>query len=398
MLTTIFHALIILLPVIVFFSGMAMTPVLILLTLIILASVPSARQMRLRSWRNPPVAAVFLVLVWFFLSVSWSIAPEHSFTSALRVSSIVFLGVLACLSVSRMPELSSRGLRLMAYAAVFVSLLMLSELLPSGGLIYHAYHLANANYERFIDKNVNRGLCALSVFIWIIVAGLYRVGEKRLRWVVSGLLAGALFSSGSQSAQLGLLSGAIAFLMIQRWPNFSARALTVVLPLFLLSFTTLFSVLEKPFFDAPEVKQMLPDSDAHRVHIWRELIESASQRPWFGWGLDATRAVPFPEDMSVPDGMRTPPLHPHSTALQIQLELGWVGLILCVSALFLVLRAWRSSYQHRGIDLAFSGAIITSYFVTGLSSFGIWQTWWMATLFIALALYRFISVRKPNSA
>jgi O-antigen ligase len=390
MLAALFYTLIIATPLVVFFSGMAMTPVLVLLALLVLLHVRPRKNILagLRQSRYfLPLAVLTVMAGWGLLSAAWSITPERSVVTALRIFLMGVIGILACIHVRQMPPLSLRGLRFAAYGMGLVSLLMLFELLPSGGLMHRAYSFAGADYERFIEKNINRGLCALVVFFWPLALGLTRLGAKRLAVGLLLFLAAALLTSNSLSAQFGLMAGGVAFFLIRRWPVFSGRALIIALPLFLLSFTTLFAQLEKPFLGAREVEHILPQSSQHRIYIWHMTLIAAAERPLVGWGLDTARAVPLSQDKNAPEWKKVSPLHPHSPAVQIQLELGWVGLIIFTGGLFLLLRHWR---EYERDHMAWSGAMISSYFVAGLSSFGIWQNWWMATLFIALLLVRYL--------
>ena len=80
-------------------------------------------------------------------------------------------------------------------------------------------------------------------------------------------------------------------------------------------------------------------SDA-RVAIWRFTTERVVERPWLGWGMDASRMWPG-----------VIPLHPHNAALQVWLELGVVG--------------------------AACAAVAIAYLTIGALSFGVWQEWWL---------------------
>ena len=73
------------------------------------------------------------------------------------------------------------------------------------------------------------------------------------------------------------------------------------------------------------------------------------------------------------------PLHPHNGALQVWLELGLIGaLFAALMALFLGRTASRTTWPGIG------AAMLASYAVTALLSFGIWQEWWLGVQFMAI--------------
>jgi O-antigen ligase len=82
------------------------------------------------------------------------------------------------------------------------------------------------------------------------------------------------------------------------------------------------------------------------------------------------------------------PLHPHNAALQIWLEAGGIGAAL--TSLFVLLalstaaRRWPLSRPGAAASLSFA---VAALLIAGLS-YGIWQTWWLATLWLGAALAR----------
>ncbi|MBG6239560.1 O-antigen ligase [Mycetocola sp. CAN_C7] len=77
-----------------------------------------------------------------------------------------------------------------------------------------------------------------------------------------------------------------------------------------------------------------------RLDIWQTVIETASQRPWFGWGYSSPW-VPWVEpfnDLVVRRGVLQ--LHAHNAWLDVWLQLGIVGLALFTALILSV--TWRS--------------------------------------------------------
>ncbi len=381
--------ILILLPIIVLFSGMAMTPVLILFTL---AGMFIARRQLwadLKGWyaADKLRARYYALLLLIPLAISqWSLTPDHSLSTAIAVAVLGVVGILGLIAGPRLPAPSPRVWYYMgAHIALVGGILLLERALPHG-LLHEICDLLGKDYERFMNKNINRGLCALTVFIWPVVFWLQRTGQTRIALWSVGLLLVGILAMHSLSAKLGLFAGVVAFLAVQRCPKWAPRALAMLLPLFLLSFPLIFKLAENTIFETTTVLQHLPLSSLHRVAIWDIDMHFIEQKWLFGYGMDATRALPMTPEELTALGLGEPPMHPHNPSVQILLEFGVVGLVLVVGFLYLLLRKWQN--MEEGMARTTIGALIVSYFVSGLFSFGIWQSWWIASLWIALILWR----------
>lgn len=136
--------------------------------------------------------------------------------------------------------------------------------------------------------------------------------------------------------------------------------------------------------------QRVQASAYHRLIIWNFASDRIAERPWFGWGLDSSRAIPGGRDVAQlpPDpwgqgGLL--PLHPHNAALQVRLELELIGLIIVL--LLIAVPLWRlpDRISNRSSLAAALGAA-TVMLVVAFASFGIWQSWWLCTLWISVSL------------
>jgi O-antigen ligase len=130
-------------------------------------------------------------------------------------------------------------------------------------------------------------------------------------------------------------------------------------------------------------------SGQHRVEIWHFAAERALDKPLLGWGFNASRYIPNGNEVShfLPAGQSIIPLHPHDAFLQVWLELGAIGAIIVGAMLLLTLRIvdqWPAAVARFTLPGYAAGLVIA-----GLA-FGIWQSWWMATLAFSVATYRMI--------
>ncbi|MBC8338933.1 MAG: O-antigen ligase family protein, partial [Alphaproteobacteria bacterium] len=98
-------------------------------------------------------------------------------------------------------------------------------------------------------------------------------------------------------------------------------------------------------------------------------------KPLWGWGMDASRAIPQ-DDRRLAPNMEIMPLHPHNAFLQIRLELGVPGVIITATLVYLF-------FSGLGVvGDRFSAAVMTgaggAYLTVASVSYGIWQNWWLA--------------------
>jgi O-antigen ligase len=239
---------------------------------------------------------------------------------------------------------------------------------------------------------------ALMLPLLLLVPGLSRAALSAL---LACAVAVALWLPGD-SAKIATVAGlGVAFLARLR-PVFATRAMAVGLALMFLAGPAL---LAAALARGPDLSA-LPPSAAHRVLIWDFTLARIGERPWLGWGMDASRSLPghrdtFDERTLDRFGLTAPeerirfgrhaaqlPLHPHNAALHIWLETGMVGAVLAaalLAALAFGLGA-TPSIASAGLGALASGI------VTGFLSFGVWQPWWVATLM--LAAVTFVALRR----
>ena len=377
----------ILTPVIVVLSGMAMVPVLIILALVMLISLPRETlrnpQVFLSNYRTLFILICVIGAVPLLLS-PWSFTPAKSFDTASRVFTLCLVGLAALAYAPALARPSKKTITAYAVSIAVASLLVLQEIFLKTGLIATIYRIGHMDYSRFMDKNVNRGLCALTVLIWPLVLALFQRKEHILTWCIVAFMALPIMLMHSLSAKVGLCASVIAFAALIYYPTTVSRIIAVTLPLLLLGFPFAFHYMETTVFADPVIREHLPPSGLHRLTIWHALLDQSAQRPWFGWGIDTTRAMPLSPEQFSAINLQTPPLHPHSPSIQLLLEEGFIGFLLTIGAIALLLREWlRMPMIANNYQRPIIGAVIAAYFFTGISSFGIWQHWWIATLWLA---------------
>jgi O-antigen ligase len=209
---------------------------------------------------------------------------------------------------------------------------------------------------------------------------------------LAGVVAVVLVPSAA--ASLALTASVAAFVLAWWWPRLVGGALaavmillTAALPYALPSDRGVVAIHQ----EAPWIKY----SGIHRLMIWRFTADRIAERPWLGWGMDASRELPgsradlaqlYPQAGLTPDATALP-LHPHDAALQWRVELGPFGALLCVA--IIGWGVWRVAGARRMGRAERAGALAwaTAALVIVMLSYGAWQAWWLATVWLTAALY-----------
>jgi exopolysaccharide production protein ExoQ len=343
--------------------------------------------------------AVFAPLLgWMLVSSLWSLNADAALSLGLRLTAVFAAGIALVRWVRVLP-LAQLGPCLAATALGFTaaSVMILVDLRLFQGVIarhLHAPHGARYDVALFYG----RGATIQSIVLVPLLLGLWRSGARRLAILQAALGVLAVLATSSLSAKLALAAAVLAGAVVLLVPlmRFAVPALLA------LGAAALPFIL--PFSPDPLTVCWLSNHKAsalHRLYIWNFAAERIADRPIAGWGLDAARRVPggdFPLVIRGCDAEQRPtrqlwvdstlmPLHPHNAILQVWLELGGVGAILGFGAVLRVLaRAfYLPRWRSRGAQAGFTGACCGGLAVA-LVSFGIWQEWFLAALFIAAAI------------
>ena len=315
------------------------------------------------------------------LSAVWAIDPATSLDRAVRLVVESLEGLLLLDAAARLaPDARRRVLGALTVGlALTVALFVIDAL--TGGAVMHALHGVKP------PTVTNRGATVLAILMWPALAWL---ASRGLRAALAGAAAGALgvALSPAASAHLALVGAALA--VVVAWPlgRAAARIALVVLPLAVLAMPAVPHLIRPP--EAPPVPALLRKPSAqHRLVIWEFVDRKIAERPLLGWGLESSRAIPGGQEMTQvihPDGFWMPvarlPLHPHNGALQLWLELGAVGALLGAALVAAVLRRLAAPDLPPFARAAGLAAFTAAALEVSLS-YGLWQSWWVAALWLA---------------
>lgn len=347
------------------------------------------------------------------LSLFWTLAPGDAADKLLRLAALWLGGVAALAAVSAADSARIKWFARLLPAAVCLALLFYwIELASSARLITLLTGLREVMQSRYGTPEeqeffrklygfgaISRGAALLAIYVWPAMICCRALFPGRGKWLALAL-GGAVFATvillPMRAAPLAMAAGAAAFLLAWCAPQRGPRLLAGLMIVLVGVIPLLAHQIARP--EALGVaKSALPGSWQHRVEIWHYSAGKIALKPVLGWGFDASRGIEQGQTQFVletPDGGRRTfpgvgllPLHPHNGVLQVWLELGAAGAFLAALFAFGLARHLVSFTADYG---RFAGAAAvacaSSALTIALLSFGLWQSWWQASLWLAAAL------------
>ncbi|MCB2101668.1 MAG: O-antigen ligase family protein [Rhodobacterales bacterium] len=382
-------------PVACFFTERATTPVLLLLAVLVLAL---AWRRGFRRLAATPLAWGLLAaaVAWAGLSTLWSLDTGWALGGTAKMAGNLGAGALVLAGV---PLLTGAERRLavgglMAGAALALALMAVEVVF--GGPI--TIGLMGIPYRGEIAGLfwLNQPMGFLLLLAWPIALALWIGGREAiavLTLIAAGVLTWALtYRTGAMAFVIGLAAAPLAVLS-RRYtgPIMAGAVALVVLVAPVLPLTVL---APARIIDGAWPSGALQ----HRLYIWEFAAHRIAEKPLLGWGMNAARIIPGGDTVvsnpAVPFNGTLMPLHPHNAALQVWLELGLPGaLILAALAALAVLAAARARAGRMAPALV-TGQVVTALVMMN-QSYGIWQSWWLAVLWLATLATALVLRRDP---
>jgi exopolysaccharide production protein ExoQ len=324
------------------------------------------------------LAAVLLgcLLVWGALSALWSVDPMRSLTVAVRLTGLFAVGVAILAATGSITAPGRLTLLLVVGLALGVGM-ALTELMTDGVL---SSYFSDRAYQ---PARLNQASISFAILCLPISGILVCRGYKMPGVLLAVATAATVCFLAGTAAKAALIAGLPMALLLSRVGPIVARAAAVISTIIIVTAPLSFARLER----LPVLTEGADDvklSAGHRLLIWSFAGDRIAEQPLFGWGLDSSRAIPGGEDLIRP-GETWLPLHPHNAPLQLWLELGVPGAVLF--ALVIALAWWVLAEAHwPPLFFAAAGGSLTTAFVGCFATYGIWQEWWLATLWFSLFL------------
>jgi len=377
-------------PTLCLYANRGIAPLFVVLAVVALVDLLRARRPVVWPLAAGGVSVCLLgFLAWGGASITWEVFPGLAVRRLGELLGVALGGGLL-IAVAREADERTRTRLLLAAGGGLIAASAIATLDRALGfaLCDALFRLAGSpQAPGFLIPGRFKPAASFAVPLGILVAG---IAATEGRWRFAGLVilsaAGLVAASHSVAGAVALaVAGGVAL------AGLLARRLATAL---------VAGLIVAAFAGAPALKYLpdsstlvhahpwIPHSSAHRAIIWGFVGEKIAERPILGWGLDSSREVGGEEtrEQVFVDGTRfwssqqsVLPLHPHNFVLQIWLETGAVGAALVAGLLLSLLRlAARRGGPHRlAFEATFAAAICVA-----LVSFGIWQAWWLSSLWL----------------
>lgn len=379
-------------PPVALFAPLGLTVVGLLVALGLVATGWKREYQRILS--RPLIGFVILIAAWGFISALWALDPPETLSATARLLVIALAGI-GMLTVLGNGHPSCRWVWFalsfsLGIAALFLLWDYVGHRRPATTWFYH---LRGFQGEPGGQKSYfSRFASLLLLLMWPLALATARRWGRVWGGVVLLCAAAILAVGDSMAARIGVLLGMMAMAVVWWRPTLALATLRWSILAVILALPTAMHFVPSPQKTMQEWI-LLPLSAHHRLTIWSFAAERIAEKPWFGWGLNASRSIPGGDQEIIVTRDLGPdhpqqflieamlPLHPHNAILQWWLELGAIGTMLMAAFIWWCLRRIENM-TDRG-----ARAIFAATFVAGLLSsavsYGFWQNWWQLTLWIA---------------
>ena len=347
------------------------------------AARPSA-PLTSRDWSG--LLALLVCLLWYGASLAQNRKPS-ALANFAEISVILAASFVGRLWITGLTSASLALVqRAMIAAGAILGLYLLIEIFGDMALQRELAPPADADPRAAriaLQRNDHHAVVVYLALVWPAIALLYGAFRHAVAMFITILLAILIGAAWRLDFDAGLLSFALGAPCFLLGYLLHARGLAIAwalaAALFALSpLLGLFALrLDEAAFAA------MPHSWEVRARMWADIWPMILERPWFGWGFDAARDLTEPTRLVRGHEWPLIILHPHNNSMQIALETGAIGLALTIGALALnAVMAWRVGAISR-LRAAATSATIGSLLAIGLTSYGVWQEWWLMTLGLA---------------
>ncbi len=374
-----------LVPVAGVFLPKAIAP-LIICSAILCTFTLGVRDRDLLHMSRAIVIPLTVLCIWALVSSIWANEQASAFTGALHLTGNLFAGFLFFAGVRALD--AEQQARISGFLTVgwFAGLAVIAIEIIFRGPIFLA--LYNAQFEIMADTVgpfwLKTGTAVLIILVWPVMIALRRswgIAAAAAAFIAVLILAYQVkYLAGVGALALGAVIAGLAYLSARRVAMIIAVIGVVVslaAPSVIVQFGTIQETITR--FD------FLPNAARHRIGIWSFTAARIAEHPLLGWGMNASKEMAGGRDALLDaNGInlgQSLPLHPHNAVLQLWLELGVVG-----AAVYCIVLVALASLAARVPNAPLALGQFVSALVIANVSYGIWQAWWIATLWFAVAM------------
>jgi O-antigen ligase len=336
---------------------------------------PAARRMSdAPRWLRALLAAFALVAL---ASLLWTLDRAEGFDGWIRVCMTAALGLMLVAKARKLDDSARRrvsGALLGGYLAalVLVGLQVASQRVwDLDNSIAALWYPPETNFWALF----NRSATVLALVLPLVAHAAYRRYGVRAALALAGVGIFSIFQLNSLAAEIAVAVGTAGAVCAAIAGRHSPRVLAMLLVGLMLA---------APFAARSDAlaelaaRRDISVSIYHRAAIWGFSAARIEEKPLLGWGMHAARAMPDAKHTIV-RGAELMPLHPHNGPLHLWLEFGALGALLGAGLLAGLALSTGGSAASRMSRTA----LLLAALVVASISYGLWQGWWMATLWLS---------------
>lgn len=382
----------------------------ILLTLLALNGFAAlfAREEFLSPFKNKSFYFGMALITFAFISSFWAPELKESLSGALKVL-ILFIMAFVSFEASKkvvIEKAAQQTLIALTLGVFFSSFLLILD------------HRSDLTFLHFfkgpeaLKHQYNQIAVLLSILSVPLTVYWFKREKPGIALLIILLSGCAVYLMQSDAAKIALLMALIGGFLGMCFKRLSKHLLMGVLMVGFLSAPFLTQTLI-----APETVKKYAGiaiqkfSFYHRLYIWNFVGQNVFKKPLLGWGMNASRSTLFSgrkTSFDIPstgsggepttahfENVELLPLHPHNVALQLWLELGFVGILLGIAFLFsFIIRTAPTLDSLLANRFSYYGSL-TAALTVYLVSYGMWQSWWLALLGL-VSIYAMLSLRNEE--
>ena len=367
-----------------------------------------------REWpraMDKPFAHLFAGLcIWAALTIAWSPDTYLAARGVLKLTGNLLLGALLFGIARRLVETERRLVERALIGGFAVGLgLVTLEWLSDGAILrfFRGQPRSHTDVAFLLQLYgffwLNACVALIIVFLWPVAMALRRAGKTYLAALLFPIVALVGHGLGYTTSTLALFSGVLVAAFVYVFRRRAGMVVIAVLVAGVMAAPLLPITVLKPSTDV-SFTDRFSLAIVHRLFIWEFAAKRIAEHPLRGWGMNASRVIPggktpvvvqvrYPGEVRTHGLGHTMPLHPHNLPLQIWLELGFPGVVLFGILLLLPLRLTRPGFGRE--ESAIACGQFAATFVVSSFSYGAWQSWWLAVLWLG-ASFTAIVCRPPS--
>ncbi|MBI4969613.1 MAG: HAD-IIIA family hydrolase [Rhodospirillales bacterium] len=357
-----------------------------------------------------PALALLGLGTFALLSALWAFDPPTNALGALKMS-LGMAGGLAFLSAMKqfdrvttiafvrlLQKFVLAGLAILWFEIVTGLLVTRLILELRGQPVQPGY-----NIYFFLDMASNLA----PILAWPFALLWWQTGQRRMALLVLAACLGAGFFAHTSAGILIAAVGILVFAAAWFAPRLTLAAFLVGLAIAFALPPFLHGRMPSPH-ELARAYPGISNSALHRYMIWDYAAMRIQERPLLGFGFDAAREFGGREPKrhtdftDIPD--RPPyrpwfepiPLHTHNGIIQLWLEMGLGGAAIGLAFLATILLRIRTIADRLGRATAFS--LVSAALVPGFLSYGLFQSWWNGSLWLAASVLAVGLVSPPRRA